>query len=139
LTSINIKHRDNEKKNVTLPSRKSVPNEHLAHGCGQRKYVKKAQVKELSKNSYAENGMGITFEDIMVRFGVSKPKAQRKLKHFLRDGLLFTAEDLAKEGISIPGIKRENPQRYYLTELKTKIIERGKNNAQRDTGNRHTK
>ncbi len=104
--------------------------------CGfswQRRYVRSSQVKELAEKNYNENGRGITFEDIMAKFGVSKPKAQRSLKHFLDKRVLFTAEDLKKEGISILGIKRENPQRYYLTNLKTKMIESRKNNVQKDT------
>ncbi len=132
MTSVNIKHRDSE-KNVPLPSKKSVHSDELAHGYRQRKYAKKAQVKELAEKNYAENGRGITFEDIMARFGVSKSKAQRKLKHFLGEGFVFTAEDLIKEGIHLNGIKRKNPQRYYLTDLKTKIIESRNNNVQKDT------
>ena len=121
------------KKNVPLPLLKSAPNGELVHSNKHRRYVKRHQVKELAEKRYVENGMGITFEDIMARFGVSKPKAQRKLKHFVGERLLFTAEDIKKEGIAIKGIKRERPQRYYLTELKTRIIESRKNNAQKDT------
>src|SRR4051812_37582444 len=101
-----MEHRDNE-KNVPLSLLKNVPNGDLAHTSKQRKYVKGHQVKELAEKRYSENGMGITFEDIRARFGVSKSKAQRKLKHFVGERLLFTAEGLKKEGISLPGIKRE--------------------------------
>lgn len=132
MTSVNIKHRNNEKI-VPLPTKKSVHNNDLVHGNWQRKYVKEAQVKELAEKKYAENGRGITFEDFMAKFGLTKPKAQRKLKHFLGTRVLFTAEDLIKEGIHLNGFKRENPQRYYSTDLKTKIIESRRNNVQKDT------
>jgi hypothetical protein len=38
--------------------------------------------------------------------------------------VLFTAEDLRKQGIDSQVFKREKPQKYYLVDLKPKIIER---------------
>ncbi len=84
------------KKNVPLPLLKSAPNGELVHSNKHRRYVKRYQVKELAEKNYVENGMGITFKDMMTKFGVSKSKAQRKLKHFLGEGLLFTADKLTK-------------------------------------------
>ncbi len=69
----------------------------------------------------------------MTHFGVSKRRAQRTLKHFRMKRFLFTAEDIEKQGIHLKGIKRENPQRYYLTEMKTQIIGNRKNNVQINT------
>jgi uncharacterized membrane protein YfhO len=46
--------------------------------------------------------------------------------------VLFTAEDLRKQGINSQAFKREKPQKYYLNDLKPKIIERINNNVQND-------
>jgi hypothetical protein len=120
--------------NVPIPSRKSVPNEHLVHTSGyKRHYLKKAHVKELAEKNYSENGRGITVLDIMANFKVKQGKAQRTVKNLHTKKFLFTGEDLQKQGIAIRGIKRENPQIYYLTEMKAKIIEDNKNNVQNDT------
>lgn len=105
MTSADIVSKNNEKI-VPFHPKKNVPNEDLVHSYRQS-YIKKIQVKELAEKNYAENGRGITFKDMMTKFGVSKSKAQRKLKHFLGEGLLFTADKLTKEGIHLKGIKRE--------------------------------
>jgi hypothetical protein len=115
-------------------SRKSVPNEHLVHTSGyKRHYLKKAHVKELAEKNYSENGRGITVLDIMANFKVKQGKAQRTVKNLHTKKFLFTGEDLQKQGIAIRGIKRENPQIYYLTEMKAKIIEDNKNNVLNET------
>ncbi len=121
------------KKSVPLLSKKSVLNEDLVHGTSTRKYVAEIQIRELSENIFQCNGLGITFQDIMTHFGVSKRRAQRTLKHFRRKRFLFTAEDIEKQDIHLNGIKRENPQRYYLSEMKARIIWNRKNNVQMDT------
>ena len=130
----NILDAKEHRNNVPIPSRKSVPNEHLVHTSGhKRRYVKKAQVKELAEKNYGENGSGITILDIMTNLKVKQEKAQRTLKNLHTQRFLFTGEDLKKQGIAIKGLKRESPQKYYLTEMKAKIIEDNKNNVQNDT------
>jgi hypothetical protein len=87
----------------------------------------------LVEKKFQTNGLGITFEDVMQEFGINKKKAQRTLKYLYSKKFLFTAQYLIDEVIRFNGIKRENPQRYYLTSLKPKIIEGRKNNVQLDT------
>jgi hypothetical protein len=99
----------------------------------RRSYIKEEQVKELAKDKHNKNGLGITFVDVMSKFDVKKEEAQRKIKHFRMKKVLFTAEDLAKQNAPLKGLKRENPQRYYLREMKSKMIESRKNNVQKDT------
>jgi hypothetical protein len=99
----------------------------------RRKYIKSKEVKELVERLYDENGMGTTIEDIINTFEVAKKKAQRIVKHLYVSKILFTAQDLEKEGFHIKGIKRERPQRYFSIGSKTKIIERSRNNVLKDT------
>jgi hypothetical protein len=124
-------------KNVPLQSKRIVHNADLVHNYQhypqRRRYIKKEQIKEIAVNKYEVNGLGITFEDITINLRVSKEKAQRILKHHCEENFLFTAQDLEKKGIKLKGFQRENPQRYYLTEMKSKIIEDNKKNVQIDT------
>ncbi len=130
----NILDTKEHRNNVPIPSRKSVPNEHLVHTSGhKRRYVKKAQVKELAEKNYSENGRGITILDIMMQFKVKQEKAQRTLKNLHTKKFLFTGDDLEKQRIFLKGFKRENPQKYYLTGMKAKIIEDNENNVLKDT------
>jgi hypothetical protein len=69
----------------------------------------------------------------MKYFTIGKRKAQRTLKHFHTKKFLFTAEDLIKQGIHLKGLERKNPQIYYLTDMKARIIESRRNNVQVDT------
>jgi hypothetical protein len=69
----------------------------------------------------------------MKYFTIGKRKAQRTLKHFHTKEFPFTAEDLIKQGIHLKGLERKNPQIYYLTDMKARIIESRRNNVQVDT------
>jgi hypothetical protein len=126
-------HRHSTKKNVPSTDSKNVHNKELVHSNKKRKYIKKEQIKEIAENKYQRNGQGITFEDIMYYFTIKKQKAQRTLKHFRMKKLLFTAEDIKKQNIYLKGLDRENPQRYYLTDMKARVIESKRNNVQIDT------
>ncbi len=130
----NVINFEESRNNVPIPSRKSVHNEHLVPTYVHRNYIKSERVKELAEKKYEENGKGITIQDIIIECGLSKLKAQRKVKHLLRQKILFTAQDLKNEGITIKRIKRERPQRYYSISNKTGIIERlTKKNVLNDT------
>jgi hypothetical protein len=86
-----------------------------------RKYLTKDNVETIAIEKYQQNGLGITFEDIVREFSVNKGKAQRKLKYFHERHVLFTAKDIALE---VPGIlENKSPQRYFPTCIKAKIIE----------------
>ncbi len=125
---------EENRNNVPIHSRKSVPNEHLAQiSTHTRKYLKRAQVKELAEKNYSENGRGITVLDVMTKFKVKQGTAQRTLKNLHTNKFLFTGEDLQKQRIIIKGLKREKPQKYYLTEMKARIIEDNKNNVSNGT------
>ncbi len=97
LPSNNISSNIKDKiKNASLALSKSVHNHELEHQITTRKYISKNQINEVAKNKYQSNGSGVTYQDIMVSFKVTKRKAQRTLKHFHRKKVLFTADDLDK-------------------------------------------
>ncbi len=129
---MDIEHRDNN-RNVPLPSKKNVRNDDLVHTNKKRTYTKRQQVRELAIRKYDENGSAITILDLQVIFRLTKSHAQRLIKHLHEEKFIFTVDDLKKQGIAFNGKKRERPQKYYLTEMKARIIEDNKNNAQIDT------
>jgi hypothetical protein len=86
-----------------------------------RKYISKDNVEKIAIGKYRENGLGITFEDIKIEFSVNKGKAQRTLKYFHEQKVLFTANDLIIEGI--PALQNKSPQQYFPTCMKAEIIE----------------
>lgn len=132
MTHNNIFHKSSA-KNIPIHPEKSVRNNQLVHNLGNRHYIKRHQVKELCENNYSKNGNGITIQDVMVEFRVNKSKAQRTMKHLHTKRFLFTADDLIKQRIYFKGFKRVRPQKYYLTEMKARIIEDNKNNVHNDT------
>jgi len=86
-----------------------------------RKYITKDDIEKIAIGKYRENGLGITIENIEREFSVSKAQAQRKLKYFHDRHILFTAKDLALEGIT--SLPNKNPQQYFPTCIKSEIIE----------------
>ena len=95
------------KKIVPLPLLKNVPNKHLVHNNNRiRKYIKKEEIKKLANEKYEKNGVGITVIDIQSKFRLTKKQAQRQLKHFTKSNVLFTAEDLRKQGIDSQVFKK---------------------------------
>jgi hypothetical protein len=86
-----------------------------------RRYKTKDNVEKIATGKYRENGLGVTFEDIKIEFSVNKRKAQRTLKYFHEQKVLFTAHDLILEGITV--LKNTSPQQYFPTCIKSKIVE----------------
>jgi hypothetical protein len=86
-----------------------------------RKYVTKDIVENTAIEKYQQNGLGITFEDIVREFSLNKAKAHRKLKYFHERHVLFTANDLIMKGITV--LKNTSPQQYFPTCIKSQIIE----------------
>ena len=86
-----------------------------------RKYKTKDIVEKIAIEKYQKNGLGITIEDIEGNFSINKAKAQRKLKYFHERDILFTANDLILEGITV--LKNTSPQQYFPTCIKSKIVE----------------
>ncbi len=111
----------------------NVLNVELVHSSSPRLHIKREQIKELCKKNYEENGRGITILDLQMELRLSKTQAQRSIKYFVGENVLFTSVDLEKQGIHFKGIKRKRPQVYYLYKMKAKIIEDNKKNVLNDT------
>jgi hypothetical protein len=86
-----------------------------------RKYKTKEIVEKIAIEKYQKNGLGITIEDIERSFSINKANAQRKLKYFHERDILFTANDLTLEGITV--LQNKSPQQYFPTCIKSKIVE----------------
>lgn len=86
-----------------------------------REYVRKHIVERIAIEKYQKNGLGITFEDIQSEFSVNKHRGRRTLKYFHERKVLFTANDLILEGITV--LKNTSPQQYFPTCIKAVIIE----------------
>jgi hypothetical protein len=100
-----------------------------------RKYITKDNVEQIAIRKYHENGLGITFEDVIKELSVTKSEAQRKLKYFHDRKDLFTAKDLILEGIN--SLRNKSPQQFFPTCIKAEIIEglnKRKNVRVRPTG-----
>ena len=93
----------------------------VAHIMPTLKYITKDNVEKIAIGKYRQNGLGITIHDIQREFSVNKSKAQRSLKFFHEGDVLFTANDLIVEGISI--LQNKNPQEYFPSCIKSEIIE----------------
>ena len=86
-----------------------------------RKPITKEIVESLATEKYRINGKGLTIRDLITKFSVKKSKAQRSFKYFHSIGILFTAQDLIRQGIDL--LQNKNPQDYYATCIKGEIIE----------------
>jgi hypothetical protein len=86
-----------------------------------RRYILKDIIQRIVIEKYQKNGLGITFEDIEREFSLNKDKAQRTLKYFHDRQVLFTANDLILEGITV--LKNTSPQQYFPTCIKSEIVE----------------
>ena len=90
----------------------------VAHILSIRRYKTKEIVEKIAIEKYQKNGLGITIEDIERNFSINKTKAQRNLKYFHERDILFTANDLILEGITV--LKNTSPQQYFPTYIKSK-------------------
>lgn len=119
----------NNNEIVPINHKKSVLNRTKnRHYPSSRRYIKRVAIQELCERKYQVNGNGITVIDIQNELRLRKGPAQRLLKYLHSQKFLFTAVDLIREGIILRGFKRSKPQIYYLTRLKTKIINRHEKN-----------
>jgi hypothetical protein len=119
-------------KNVPIICLENVINDDLAYHLKPRKYITIKQIKEIAEKKFQCNGQGITLRH-NGQFYYKKTKGSKALKHFRVKKFLFTAEDLTKQKIHLNGLKRENPQRYYLEAMKPRIIKSKRNNVHIDT------
>jgi hypothetical protein len=108
-------------KNVLPQSDESVPvAKPVQVGCcGKR--ITEEMVESLANEKYRVNGKGITIKDITTKYSVKKSKAQRSVKYFHSTGVLFTANDLIREGVHL--LQNKNPQEYFATCMKAEILE----------------
>ena len=66
-----------------------------------RKPITKEIVESLATEKYRINGKGLTIRDLITKFSVKKSQAQRSFKYFHSTGVLFTAQDLIRQGIDL--------------------------------------
>ena len=106
-------------KNVPVQTSRSVPNDEVVRiGCNR---ISKRSIEGIAVEKYKSCGLGITFEDLEVRFRVKKPRAQRSLKYYHAKEVLFTAEELISQGIDY--LRNTNPQQYFPSCIRAEIIE----------------
>jgi hypothetical protein len=107
-------------KSVPVQIGGSVPTGEVGHivGCNR---ISKHSIEDLAVEKYKSCGLGITFEDIQGRFCVTKPRAQRCLKYFRTEDILFTAQYLIDQGIHL--IQNTSPQQYFPSCIRAEIIE----------------
>jgi len=100
-------------RNEPFLSEGNVPNDNLDHVIyGHGKWIQSKDLENLAIGKYKINKKGITFIDLIKKFGVSKNKAQRKLKNGKKSGLLFTLDN------------RSKPQQYFPSCIKAEIIKK---------------
>lgn len=83
--------------------------------------ITKEKIESFAIEKYRTNGKGITIEDLRTKFAVKKREAQRSFKHFHSTCVLFTAQDLRRQGINL--LQNKNPQQYYASCSKAEILE----------------
>lgn len=84
-------------ENVLVQTGGSVPNGEVVHiGCSR---ISQCFIEGLAVEKYKSCGLGITFEDIQERLRVTKRRAQRSIKYYHAKKVLFTAEELIRQGI----------------------------------------
>ena len=93
----------------------------LVKSKSSRKYIRQEAIITLAEDKGCN---GLTYKDITIRFSCNKGQAQRKIKHFHRKGILFTHQDLIKQGINGSNLKNTSPQKYYAITIKAKVIEK---------------
>jgi hypothetical protein len=90
-----------DNKDELVQKEDSVPVPELVQiGCC-RKQITKEAIELLALESYRSNGKGLTIGDLITKFSVNKPNAQRSCKYFHSIGVLFTAQDLLLKGINL--------------------------------------
>jgi hypothetical protein len=96
-------------QNVPLESSKNVL---VAKSVHSHSNIPSDEIQDLSVDQFARSRNGVTFNDLIARYNISKKRAQRKLKECCRQRLLF-----------VPESEDHKPQRYYPTCLKADVIE----------------
>ncbi|HEY7080845.1 MAG TPA: hypothetical protein VH500_14170 [Nitrososphaeraceae archaeon] len=111
----------NPRKSVPLKSELSVLDREVEHVPTAGWRVTRKKIEDAAVEKYRSCGKGITFEDLQTKFTVRKNQAQRSLKHFHYNRVLFTAGDFNSQGIFL--IENTNPQQYFPSCIKADILE----------------
>jgi hypothetical protein len=97
-------------ENVPIDSEQNVPFGLLVPRLPRRNNIRNKDVEHLAVVKFTKCKKGITFEDLTLKFGISKKQSQRKLKECRKRKALFTPE-------------KHKPQEFYPTSLKADVIE----------------
>jgi hypothetical protein len=108
-------------KSVLLDSKSNVQDSEVVHVPTTDLRITRKTVEELAIEKYRCCGKGITYQDLQSRCSLKKNHAQRSLKHFYMNQVLFTAGDLTSKGIIL--LQNTNPQQYFPVCIKTDILE----------------
>lgn len=108
-------------KNVPIRSEHIVPNEQLVHISPSRKRISKTEIERLAIEKYKRCGKGLSFSDIVNKFGSSKTKAQRILKDCCYKRLDTAGCRPTAILFRLP--KRTKPQLYFPSIIRADILE----------------
>jgi hypothetical protein len=108
-------------ESVLLDSKSNVQDSEVVHVPTTRRRITRKIVEDLAIEKYRYSGKGITYQDLQNRCSLKKKRAQRSLKHFHMNQVLFTAGDLTSKGIII--LQNTNPQQYFPVCIKADILE----------------
>jgi hypothetical protein len=112
--------RPNFAESVPVQIGGSVPNDEVVHRAGCSR-ISQRSIEGLAVEKYESSGLGITFEDIQERFRVTKRRAQRSIRYYHAKKVLFTAEELIRQGIDY--LRKTNPQQYFPSCIRAEIIQ----------------
>jgi hypothetical protein len=96
-------------QNVLMSSIENVPISELVH---RQSNIATQAVRMLSIEKFNQSKQGITFNDLIGRFNITKRRAQRKLKDCCMRKVLF-----------VPEFENHKPQRYYPSCLRADVLE----------------
>jgi hypothetical protein len=72
-------------ENVPIHSEQNVPFGLLVPCLPRRNNIRNKEVEHLAVKKFTECKKGITFKDLILKFGISKKQSQRKLKECRKD------------------------------------------------------
>jgi hypothetical protein len=94
-------------KSVPVELDQIVPVSLLDH---RGKNISSKEIEDLAVEKFKKSKKGITFLDLIAKFGISKRSAQRKLKDCRKRGILFSPE-------------KHKPQKFYPICLRAEVTE----------------
>jgi hypothetical protein len=107
-------------ENVPLDQNQNVPIGLLVQRCprtkSSRHNVKDKDIEQLAVEAFKASKKGITFMDVMKKFGISKKRAQRKLKN------CYDNETFPSEESILFAPERHKPQLYYHNKRKIETV-----------------